>query len=372
MVDEGDRDTVPIDKYHKLLGNSRRRDVLVYLKENRIGLEEDGGVTLRDLTEAIAAREESGEPGEFNSDLRDSVYISLYQTHLDKLEDQDVIGYDSDRKVVWRGPKFWQTRKGLRNDFWDEKQYIDTRLRDEIRKSLDRTFRTYRDVISEWPQGFLDHLKELPAELIDFERFEELGDIRDPVKHGYEFDEEELLQNLNITGETEEWDKWIEDVFHWRKKAEGTTVLDIANKAEWESQLEEYFPLNYEAEEKVKSARDPITPLENGLNEALQAVYPLYNSEDVREEILGASDRSEIDLSHFNKGLKRANSEFRVVELKETGSDEVWGKHGLEENPYLIGSNRAGSGLALVELNGREERRGFRRMKAEIEEELTL
>ncbi|SEW15665.1 DUF7344 domain-containing protein [Halobacterium jilantaiense] len=77
---------------HDVLRNDRRRMVLEQLGES------DTSVTARELSETIAARESGSDPPP--RDVRRSVYISLQQTHLPKLDDLDVIDYDeADREV---------------------------------------------------------------------------------------------------------------------------------------------------------------------------------------------------------------------------------------------------------------------------------
>ena len=77
---------------HDILNNDRRRATIEYLRETV------GPVSLRRLSEAVAEREcgESPPP----RDLRASVYNSLHQTHLPKLDECDVVDYDADRKTI--------------------------------------------------------------------------------------------------------------------------------------------------------------------------------------------------------------------------------------------------------------------------------
>ncbi|MGQ4555640.1 DUF7344 domain-containing protein [Halobellus sp. GM3] len=77
---------------HDLLRNDRRRQTIKCLQEQ--GRE----VMLRDLAEEIAARETGESPPPRN--IRDSVYISLHQNHLPKLDDAGVVDYDRDRKTI--------------------------------------------------------------------------------------------------------------------------------------------------------------------------------------------------------------------------------------------------------------------------------
>lgn len=78
---------------HDLLRNERRRQVIKHLQDTV------GRTTLRDLAETIAERETGESPPPKN--IRKSVYNSLHQTHLPKLDDRGIVEYDSDRKTIW-------------------------------------------------------------------------------------------------------------------------------------------------------------------------------------------------------------------------------------------------------------------------------
>lgn len=58
----------------------------------------DGRVSLRDLSERIAERESDQTPAP--RDVRRSVYVSLQQTHLPKLDELGIVSYDDDEQVV--------------------------------------------------------------------------------------------------------------------------------------------------------------------------------------------------------------------------------------------------------------------------------
>ena len=77
---------------HDILSNSRRRAVLRYLKAK------SGTLDVRDLASHIAERESGVSPPPGN--VRKSVYNSLLQTHLPKLDRENVVEYDADRKTV--------------------------------------------------------------------------------------------------------------------------------------------------------------------------------------------------------------------------------------------------------------------------------
>jgi len=77
---------------HDILRNDRRRRTIKRLQEH--GRE----VMLRDLAEEIAEAETGESPAPRN--IRDSVYISLHQNHLPKLDAAGVVDYDRDRKTI--------------------------------------------------------------------------------------------------------------------------------------------------------------------------------------------------------------------------------------------------------------------------------
>lgn len=58
----------------------------------------DGRMELRRLADDIAGAESGESPPPRR--VRDSVYVSLHQTHLPKLDDAGAIEYDEDRKTV--------------------------------------------------------------------------------------------------------------------------------------------------------------------------------------------------------------------------------------------------------------------------------
>lgn len=88
----GNTNTIEPQEVHDILRNDRRRNVIKQL-QNRLE-----PVSLRVLSERIAEIETGESPPP--SDVRASVYNSLHQTHLPKLDEKDIIDYDKDRKTV--------------------------------------------------------------------------------------------------------------------------------------------------------------------------------------------------------------------------------------------------------------------------------
>ncbi|MCG1004478.1 MULTISPECIES: hypothetical protein [Halobacterium] len=91
MADDSDG-TLPEADIHDVLRNERRRMVIELLG--------DAGepVTVRELSEAIAARETGEDPPP--RDVRQSVYISLQQTHVPKLAKLGIASYDEQTKEL--------------------------------------------------------------------------------------------------------------------------------------------------------------------------------------------------------------------------------------------------------------------------------
>jgi hypothetical protein len=81
---------------HDVLSNERRRRVLVHLHER-------APQELSVLAEEIAAEETEQRPPPRNK--RNSVYITLHQTHLPKLDDLGIVEYDDRKKTVALGAR---------------------------------------------------------------------------------------------------------------------------------------------------------------------------------------------------------------------------------------------------------------------------
>lgn len=82
------------DQTFEILSSQRRRMVLYYLRKH------DGSATMSELADQIAAWENDTEIDELTSQQRKRVYVSLYQTHLPKLADTDLVDYDADKGDV--------------------------------------------------------------------------------------------------------------------------------------------------------------------------------------------------------------------------------------------------------------------------------
>jgi hypothetical protein len=74
-----------------VLKNSRRREVLKYLNGR------EGSVSLSDLAEHVAAIENDTTVKALSSSQRKRVYVGLYQCHLPKMDDMDIVNFDQNR-----------------------------------------------------------------------------------------------------------------------------------------------------------------------------------------------------------------------------------------------------------------------------------
>lgn len=82
------------DEVFDILSNSRRRYMIYHL------VRQGGDATLSELADQITAWENETTVERIGNDQRRRVYISLYQTHLPKLVDHDIVSYDEEEKTV--------------------------------------------------------------------------------------------------------------------------------------------------------------------------------------------------------------------------------------------------------------------------------
>lgn len=84
------------DDIFEILKNSRRRGVLRYIEE-RCGEE---SVSLSDVAEHIAAKENDVTVAMLSSKQRKRVYVGLYQCHLPKMDEAGVIDFNKARGTI--------------------------------------------------------------------------------------------------------------------------------------------------------------------------------------------------------------------------------------------------------------------------------
>ncbi|MFC7128808.1 DUF7344 domain-containing protein [Haloferax chudinovii] len=89
-----------LDNRFHILQNARRRMVIDILEDV------DSPVSIGDLAERIASNETDKAIGQLTSSERKRVYTALYQAHLPKLDDANVIDFDKHRGKVSPGDSF--------------------------------------------------------------------------------------------------------------------------------------------------------------------------------------------------------------------------------------------------------------------------
>jgi hypothetical protein len=83
---------------YEILSSERRRHTIDYLRAS------DKDVEVNDIAEYIAEKETGESPPP--KDSRKTVYVSLHQTHLPKMDDLDIVNYDTDTKNVTLSDSF--------------------------------------------------------------------------------------------------------------------------------------------------------------------------------------------------------------------------------------------------------------------------
>jgi hypothetical protein len=97
LVEESDQKFEDVEPYEmfQTLSNSRRRAVLRYMDDN----EEE--VRVGDLARQIAGFENNFDVKNVHHTKRKTVYTTLIQHHLDKMDEVDALDYDRNRKIVY-------------------------------------------------------------------------------------------------------------------------------------------------------------------------------------------------------------------------------------------------------------------------------
>lgn len=96
----GDADS--LDTLFELLSNRRRRYVLSCLNEY------ENPMALADLADEVAARENGTPITQTSAEEVKRIYISLYHTHVPKLERAGVVRYSQERDLVVLEERFEQ------------------------------------------------------------------------------------------------------------------------------------------------------------------------------------------------------------------------------------------------------------------------
>ncbi|MFP9058956.1 ArsR family transcriptional regulator [Natrialbaceae archaeon A-chndr2] len=116
-------DTLAESEIFHILGNDRRRAIVQLLAS------EPGQVDVSAVATAIASQEvgedvSSNENETVPNNLYKSVYVSLQQTHLPQLEEDDVISYDSSAKTLRRGEQFDAVYQYVDGEHTNDKQLM--------------------------------------------------------------------------------------------------------------------------------------------------------------------------------------------------------------------------------------------------------
>jgi hypothetical protein len=110
---------LPKDVLFGLLSARRRRRVLEYMRAH------GGETTLSDLADHIAAQENDTEIRLLTSQQRKRVYVALYQCHLPKMDDANVIEFDQARGTVRLRPEAQELAPYLELDPTDASRSLD-------------------------------------------------------------------------------------------------------------------------------------------------------------------------------------------------------------------------------------------------------
>lgn len=94
---EEEQAQLPKDVQFDILKNRRRRLVLQYLFEN------ENPVSIGTLSEHVAGIENGKEPHALDSQERKRAYVGLYQCHLPRMDDADVIDFNKSRGQIELG-----------------------------------------------------------------------------------------------------------------------------------------------------------------------------------------------------------------------------------------------------------------------------
>lgn len=92
--ENGDDEPLSQDLVFDLLSSPRRRFVLYYLRS------ESESIALTTLADEVASWEYETPVEELTEQERKRAYVSLYQTHIPKLDDAGIVAYDTDSGVV--------------------------------------------------------------------------------------------------------------------------------------------------------------------------------------------------------------------------------------------------------------------------------
>lgn len=106
-LDDSVKENVPKDNVFEVLSNPRRRYILEIL-------DEDPDITVRELAEKTVSLEKDKPEEKISSKERKSMYVSLYQNHLQKMDRLNAIKYNKKtNKVEDVNPEFLSIHKKI-------------------------------------------------------------------------------------------------------------------------------------------------------------------------------------------------------------------------------------------------------------------
>lgn len=119
QVEEAEPSEFPVslDNVFEILKNQRRRYVLRFLEDR------EEPVSLSDLSEHVAARENDKSVDQLSSQERKRVYVGLYQCHLPKMDDMGFINFNKNRGVIELGPAAPNAAKYLQDQETAEREW---------------------------------------------------------------------------------------------------------------------------------------------------------------------------------------------------------------------------------------------------------
>jgi len=105
------------DEVFEVLSSSRRRQILYHLHRR------DGRADLRTLARDTATDETDETDESVDNDVVKRFYISLYQTHVPKLEQVGLVEYDGDEKTVTLTDRVEDVARVLNEDIEPDRQW---------------------------------------------------------------------------------------------------------------------------------------------------------------------------------------------------------------------------------------------------------
>jgi hypothetical protein len=96
-----------LDEVFEILKNKRRRTVLHYLENH------EEPISLGEVAKYVAAEENDTSVEQVTSRERKCAYVGLYQCHLPKMDDMDIVDFNQNRGRIELGPNAPEVREYL-------------------------------------------------------------------------------------------------------------------------------------------------------------------------------------------------------------------------------------------------------------------